>query len=185
VAKTPQDLSTNSAHDGGRPTQTRIGTRPSQPLIELTLTRVREFLREPEALFWVFLFPILLSCALGLAFRNTGPEKLRVAVESSGDKMIQSKTTAIVTALARSTDIEPVVLTPEEAARGLRSGKFALIVRWRDDRNPSLVRTVGREQAIRMTPRPRIFHLITVMIRLGRKVVWPDSLLTMLCNGHW
>ena len=27
------------------------------PLVELTLARLREFLREPEALFWVFVFP--------------------------------------------------------------------------------------------------------------------------------
>ena len=38
------------------------------PLLQLTLGRLREFLREPEALFWVFAFPILLALALGLAF---------------------------------------------------------------------------------------------------------------------
>ena len=35
------------------------------PLIELTLMRFREFVREPEALFWVFVFPILLAAGLG------------------------------------------------------------------------------------------------------------------------
>src|ERR1039458_2891383 len=39
-------------------------------LVQLTLTRFREFLREPEALFWVFIFPILLAAGLGLVFRN-------------------------------------------------------------------------------------------------------------------
>ena len=38
------------------------------PLIELTTARFREFLREPEALFWAFAFPILMTCALGVAF---------------------------------------------------------------------------------------------------------------------
>ena len=40
------------------------------PLIQLTLVRFREFLREPEAVFWVFIFPILLAAGLGIAFRN-------------------------------------------------------------------------------------------------------------------
>src|SRR5947208_11718745 len=53
------------------------------PLLELTLARVREFLREPEVIFWVFVFPLLLVFALGIAFRNTGPQKVHVAVERS------------------------------------------------------------------------------------------------------
>src|SRR5262245_39855721 len=43
------------------------------PLVQLTLARLREFLREPGALFWVFGFPILMVVALGLAFRNGPP----------------------------------------------------------------------------------------------------------------
>ena len=42
------------------------------PLLELTLARLREFIREPEAVFWVFFFPILLAFGLGIAFRNAG-----------------------------------------------------------------------------------------------------------------
>lgn len=129
MVKTPPDLATNNGRDSGDPTQKPIATKPSYPLVELTLTRLREFLREPEALFWVFAFPVLLSCALGLAFRNTSPEKQRVAVESSSDETIQSNAAMITTALARSADIEPVVLTQAEAAQALRSGKVALIVR--------------------------------------------------------
>ena len=48
-------------------------------LVQLTLVRFREFWREPEALFWVFVFPILLSAGLGIAFRNRPPEKLTIA----------------------------------------------------------------------------------------------------------
>ena len=39
------------------------------PLVQLTLARMREFYREPEALFWVFGFPIVLAFALGIAFQ--------------------------------------------------------------------------------------------------------------------
>ena len=48
--------------------------KPSSQLLELWLSREREFLREPGVLFWVFGFPVLLAVALGLAFRTRGPE---------------------------------------------------------------------------------------------------------------
>ena len=48
------------------------------PLGQLTLARFREFYREPEALFWVFGFPVVLAAALGLAFRNRGPGEMAV-----------------------------------------------------------------------------------------------------------
>jgi ABC-2 type transport system permease protein len=50
------------------------------PLVELTLVRVRELVREPEAVFWVFVFPVLLAAVLGLAFRSRPPSPLPVAV---------------------------------------------------------------------------------------------------------
>src|ERR1700676_5323440 len=51
-------------------------------LVQLTLVRFREFLREPEALFWVFVFPILLAAGLGVAFRNRPAEVLKIATVS-------------------------------------------------------------------------------------------------------
>ena len=49
------------------------------PLVQLTLVRVREFAREPEAVFWALFFPILLTAGLGIAFRSRPPEVLKVA----------------------------------------------------------------------------------------------------------
>ena len=54
-------------------------SRGGHPLFQLTLVRFREFVREPEALFWVFLFPMLLAAGLGIAFRNRPAEMLQVA----------------------------------------------------------------------------------------------------------
>jgi ABC-type multidrug transport system permease subunit len=48
-------------------------------LYQLTATRFRLFLREPEAMFWVFAFPILLAVGLGIAFRNRPADVLPVA----------------------------------------------------------------------------------------------------------
>src|SRR5213083_1187515 len=59
------------------------------PLIELTLARFREFLREPEAVFWVFAFPVIMTCALGIAFRSRGAEPVIVGiVEQAGADQI-------------------------------------------------------------------------------------------------
>ena len=58
---------------------TTIATAPSGP-VQLTLMRLRELSREPGTLFWMFGFPVLIAVALGLAFRNTGPEPVAVGV---------------------------------------------------------------------------------------------------------
>lgn len=94
------------------------------PLIELTATRIREFLREREAVFWVFIFPVLMTFALGIAFRNTAPDKTLVAIQ--GDT---SSATELANVLNRSTDISATVLSADEAARSLRSGKVSIVVK--------------------------------------------------------
>lgn len=112
------------------------GSRKSHPLLELTGVRVREFLREKEAVFWVFVFPVLLAFALGIAFRNTGPGEARVAVvDESGASSTLAKDLAAT--LSRSPDVEAVVMTPEDAARSLRGGKVALVLAAREEVGPS------------------------------------------------
>src|SRR5207245_2063839 len=59
-------------------TETRL-----HPLWQLTLARLRLFFREPGAVFWTFGFPLVLSIALGIAFRNRPPEPVHIAVESA------------------------------------------------------------------------------------------------------
>jgi ABC-2 type transport system permease protein len=98
-------------------------------LIELTLIRLREFWREKEAVFWVFIFPVLMAFALGIAFRNTTPQKLQIGVENTGPTASGPGPAEIYNALARSADIEPSLLSPGDAAQALRSGKVALVVR--------------------------------------------------------
>ncbi|MGE3807414.1 MAG: ABC transporter permease [Gemmataceae bacterium] len=51
------------------------------PLGQLVIARLREFYREPEAVFWVYGFPILMTVALGIAFRNQPVEKVAVDVQ--------------------------------------------------------------------------------------------------------
>jgi ABC-2 type transport system permease protein len=108
--------------------ESRGGAKPESlhPLVELTATRVREFLREKEAVFWVFVFPVLMTFALGIAFRNTVPDKTPVAIEASAQ---DSRATEIAGVLSRSAEVTATVLSPDEAAQALRSGKVAIVVK--------------------------------------------------------
>jgi ABC-type multidrug transport system permease subunit len=100
------------------------GGKRTHPLVEMTLARIREFVRQPEAVFWVFGFPILLAFALGIAFRDTAPEKLPIAVESASVKAAET-----AAAISRSADLRAVVMAPAEAEQALRTGRVALVVR--------------------------------------------------------
>jgi ABC-type polysaccharide/polyol phosphate export permease len=92
----------------------------SHPVIQLTLMRLRELRREPGTLFWVFGFPILMSIALGLAFRSTGPEAVKVGA-------LPGVSEEITRALAAGgVQVKPL---DEAAARNeLRSGRVALVL---------------------------------------------------------
>src|SRR5438093_1127512 len=93
-------------------------------LIELSSVRFKEFVREPEALFWTFVFPILLAIGLGIAFRNRPAEVVHVAVVGS------SPEAARVAGAARKNDgLSVEQLSADSAAVALRTGRVALLVR--------------------------------------------------------
>lgn len=92
------------------------------PLWQLTLSRFREFLREPEAVFWVFAFPVLLACALGLAFRSQGqPEVLAGVLAGPGAAEIEA-------ALTKEGGVRTRLLDRAEADVSLRNGAIHLLV---------------------------------------------------------
>ncbi|HEY0080420.1 MAG TPA: ABC transporter permease [Pyrinomonadaceae bacterium] len=121
------------------------GERRLNPLLELALARIRETLREPEVVFWVFVFPILLTFALGIAFRNTAPEKVRVALEQGSGVASSEASKRLTDALARSGEVELLTLAPEDAAQALRSGKVALVVRAREGGAGAPANDAGRD----------------------------------------
>lgn len=94
----------------------------SHPLIELTLGRFREFLREPEAVFWVFAFPVIMTCALGIAFRSRAAEPVIVGVvEAAGAD-------AIIDVLGRHEGMVIRHVPPEDLERAIRDGRAPVIV---------------------------------------------------------
>lgn len=118
-------------------------------LLQLTWVRVLGFLREPEALFWVFAFPVLMALALGIAFRQQGPQRQRVGVERG------PLAAATAAALARSDDLEVLTLDPAEAERALRRGRIAVLVR-PDSGGAPLLRYDPQR------PETRLAHLATL-----------------------
>ena len=100
------------------------------PLLELTTTRVREFLREKEAVFWVFIFPVLMTFALGIAFRNTAPDKTFVAIEADANNPSVNE---LANVLVHAPEISASVLAPDEAAKALRSGKVSVVIKPKND----------------------------------------------------
>jgi ABC-2 type transport system permease protein len=98
-----------------------MSVRPN-PLVELTLSRFREFVREPEAVFWVFAFPVIMTCALGIAFRSRGTEPVIAGiVEQAGADAIQS-------ALEKSGGFTVRRLPPEDVERALRDGRTPVVI---------------------------------------------------------
>jgi ABC-2 type transport system permease protein len=87
------------------------------PLVQLTLVRFREFMREPEALFWVFAFPLLLAAGLGVAFRNRPADVLRVATVAPG----------LAQSLREEKLLDVRQLSAPAAEEALRTGKVALL----------------------------------------------------------
>jgi ABC-type multidrug transport system permease subunit len=100
------------------------------PLFELTLIRVHEFLREREAVFWVFVFPVLMTFALGIAFRNTAPDKTFVAIEADANN---SRVNEVANILTNSPELTASVLSADEATRALRSGKVSIVIKPQND----------------------------------------------------
>lgn len=135
----------------------------NRPLVQLTLVRVREFVREPEAVFWAVLFPILITTGLGLAFRSRPDAVLKVAASQP-----------IAGTLRAEPGLDVRELTPEAARDALRAGDVALaaepgeqgsVVLQYDDTNPegraartladrAIQRAAGRVDPVQIADRP-------------------------------
>lgn len=92
------------------------------PLFQLSLARLREFIREPEALFWVFFFPILMTIALGLAFRGGSPQEVFVGVQEG------PSAETLAAALDADPGVRASVLAEGDARAALRRGAVAVVV---------------------------------------------------------
>lgn len=98
-------------------------SKGASPLGQLTLIRFREFLREPEAVFWTFIFPLLLAGGLGLAFRSRPADVAKIGVLTSAPAA-----GFISATLAGDSSLQLVSLGDTAAVNALRIGTVALVV---------------------------------------------------------
>jgi len=128
-------------------------------LYQLTSMRIRLFLREPEAIFWTFIFPILLAVGLGIAFRNRPADVLQVG----------ATTTQLTQALAADKGLTATTMDEASGTHALATGEILLLAIQRpdgidykfDDTNPdartarlvadrAIQRAAGRQEAVRV-----------------------------------
>lgn len=128
-------------------------------LYQLTSMRIRLFLREPEAIFWTFIFPILLAVGLGIAFRNRPADVLQVG----------ATTTQLTQALSADKGLTAATMNEASGTHALATGEILLLAIQRpngidykfDDTNPdartarlvadrAIQRAAGRQEAVRV-----------------------------------
>jgi len=91
----------------------------------LLAARMRELKREPEVLFWVFAFPLLLALGLGVAFRNKPADTSSVVIVSGPDAQ------ATLEMLQRSpqhASIRAEIADQSQALKSFRLGKYDLVI---------------------------------------------------------
>ena len=86
---------------------------------------MRELKREPEVIFWVFVFPLLLALGLGVAFRDKPAEVAPVAVVSGPGAQ---RALSLLQASPHHASIHAEVLSDAQALKGFRLGKYALVI---------------------------------------------------------
>lgn len=107
-------------------TRSAVSDKRYSPLAQLILARLREFYREPAAVFWVYGFPILMIVALGIAFRNE-PEEISVVdvqEESKEDSGVRFALDALNDKSAFKVQTGDAVACRTR----LRTGKTALVI---------------------------------------------------------
>ena len=88
-------------------------------LAQLTKVRFLEFLREPEAIFWTFIFPVLLAAGLGIAFRNQPAQVLKIGTTDAG----------LAAALSNEKGLEVLQMESGAGDVALRTGRIALLAK--------------------------------------------------------
>ncbi len=91
-------------------------------LYQLTRARTLEFLREPEVIFWVFAFPVLLAVVLGIAFRDKPPEMVPIGIEAGTHAEARRE------AIDEHPSLTAEVVSGPATSEDLASGRLALVV---------------------------------------------------------
>ncbi len=112
----------------------------------LLWARILELRREPEVVFWVFIFPLLLAAGLGIAFRNKpadvtsvvviagdGAQKTLAMLESSADRSSSDKSSSNKSPSEKNSTIRATVLDRDAALNAFHVGKYDLAIEANSD----------------------------------------------------
>src|SRR6266436_6480754 len=117
----------------------------------LLWARILELKREPEVVFWVFIFPLLLAAGLGIAFRNKPADVTSVVViagdgaqktlamlqssadRSSSDKRSSDKSSSYKSPSEKDSTIRATVLDRDAALNAFHVGKYDLAIEANSD----------------------------------------------------
>jgi ABC-2 type transport system permease protein len=118
---------------GPTPTTPKLG-QPTHPARRsgrwsgyrhLLWVRILELKREPEVVFWVFIFPLLLAAGLGIAFRNK-PADVTSVVVIAGDGA--QRTIGMLQDSSAHSSIRATVLDRDAALNAFHVGKYDLAI---------------------------------------------------------
>ncbi|HEX2656728.1 MAG TPA: ABC transporter permease, partial [Polyangia bacterium] len=145
------------------------------PLFLLTMARVRSFLREPGAVFWTFGFPLLITVALGMAFREQGPPRSVIALVDG------PRAAALRDALAAEPSVAAEIMPAEQAAARLRAARVLLVVDGGTDLAGPIVYRFDPSRPDALAARRAIDD--TLQRQAGRKPVLPTRDETAVARG--
>lgn len=91
----------------------------------LLSARMKELRREPEVVFWVFVFPLLLALGLGIAFRNKPADTTSIAIVNSRGAQ---RAVDLIQHSPRQSAIRAELIDQAQALKGFRLGKYDLVV---------------------------------------------------------
>jgi ABC-2 type transport system permease protein len=145
------------------------------PIFLLTMARVREFLREPGAVFWTFGFPLLITVALGIAFRDQGPPRALVALVD-GPRAVE---------LRAALDAEPSIavetVSAERAGARLRAARVVMVIEPGATASQPIVYRFDPSRPDARSVRRTVDDCLQRFA--GRKPVWPTRDETAVARG--
>lgn len=93
-----------------------------QSIYHITMTRLKEFIRRPEAVFWVYFFPVLMVIVLGVAFRNQAKETFDIDVVEG------PHADSIVSQLKAQPQLRTQIVDDAISRKRMRTGKSVLAI---------------------------------------------------------
>jgi len=111
----------------------------------LLWARILELKREPEVVFWVFVFPLLLAAGLGIAFRNKPADITSVVVIDGAGAQ---KTLAMLQNSAARSTVRAIILDRDAALKAFHFGKFDLAIESNPDRSYTYYYDPARPESV-------------------------------------